>query len=188
MPNLIDLLQGTNQVLPAAVRNYERRLNVLESIRISTISDVPAFSVAPSALARWAWRQVLRLSGRGNNVRLVTSTIRSAVGATQHRRPAPGAVLYEVQIAFFGLEEHETPSVNGNVGVRCSCPAYYFWCWYANHSAGCNFGTRFAPYIRKTPPPPVGLPYRNPSNIPMICKHLILLSNVLSSINFYRAP
>jgi hypothetical protein len=186
MPSLPQLLDGTNAVLPVAITNFNLRLNAVESVRVATLADVPAFSIAPTALFRWAWAQALRITGRGSSVRLITSTIRSAQGASPTRRVAQSALAYEVQIAFLGLEPGQLPDVDGNVGVRCSCPAYYFWFSYANQQNGCSFGTRFAPYVRKTPPDDPRYPPKNPNNIPGMCKHLILLSSILPSMSVYR--
>jgi hypothetical protein len=41
-------------------------------------------------------------------------------------------------------------------------------------------------YVRKTPNPPLGRPFRNPLAVPSICKHLLRSSRALSQRNFLR--
>lgn len=38
-------------------------------------------------------------------------------------------------------------------------------------------------YIRKTPPPPEGRPYKNPNHIPGLCKHQLRLIHLLIQNN-----
>jgi hypothetical protein len=65
------------------------------------------------------------------------------------------------------------------VRLRCECEAFYFWFIYANKLHEALAGGDFPKYRRKTPPPPVGLPYKNPRNYPGMCKHLFALGKAL---------
>lgn len=59
------------------------------------------------------------------------------------------------------------------VSVICSCADFRFtWSWWLNRDKAL-VGSRPKPYTRKTPPPPIGYPYRNPEELPGICKHII---------------
>lgn len=54
-----------------------------------------------------------------------------------------------------------------------NCPDFkWTWAWY-DAKQRALVGKRPEPYTRKTPPPPDGLPYRNPLKVAGICKHLI---------------
>lgn len=57
--------------------------------------------------------------------------------------------------------------------VRCSCPDYRFTWAEWNKRNKSLAGRNFPKYVRKTPPPPRGRPYRNPDEAPGLCKHLI---------------
>jgi hypothetical protein len=67
----------------------------------------------------------------------------------------------------------EKPSTKDpKVTVRCTCKDYYFtWGWW-NFKQGAMFGRQQKPYVRKTPPPPDGYPYRNPNKYAGSCKHV----------------
>jgi len=97
-----------------------------------------------------------------------------------------GAGVYSTRLWFTRMP---TP-VSGNlpdlsqttVLARCACQAYYFYFVYANAKIGGQIsGNRFKPYVRKTPPPPAGYPYKNPGDIPGVCKHIIFLINTLKA-------
>lgn len=57
--------------------------------------------------------------------------------------------------------------------VRCTCAWYYFAGWFADNKRQAHAGTFMPRYIRKTPPPPIGRAYVNPSLTPNVCKHLL---------------
>lgn len=95
---------------------------------------------------------------------------------------------YNTNIVFYGVEDPytEPPELDKNpVRVSCSCPAYYYYFWYANKQAKAHSRGNLRPYIRKTPPPPAGLPYKNPDKIPGLCKHLIAFSNYLNLGDYF---
>jgi hypothetical protein len=119
-----------------------------------------------------------------SKMKVVTSTVRaSGIGN-------PGELAmsaYICQIAFYGVDFSKgPPGPNNNVGVRCSCPAYYFWFSFANQLRGCSFGTRYKPYTRKTHLSDERYPPKNPNNIPGMCKHLLLVASTLQHTDFYR--
>lgn len=56
--------------------------------------------------------------------------------------------------------------------IRCDCRDFiYTWAYY-DFRTGNLWGPPPKPYIRKTPAPPVGRPYRNPNGYPGFCKHI----------------
>jgi hypothetical protein len=95
---------------------------------------------------------------------------------------------YITQLAFYEFKPNKTPDPLGNVGCRCGCPAYYFWFSEANRQSGAAYGARFKPYQRKTPITHGGYPPKNPSMVPGMCKHLLLLSATLQSSSYFIPP
>ena len=65
------------------------------------------------------------------------------------------------------------------IQVRCSCEDFYYTAWYYDKRHKVLLGPKMKPYVRKTPPPPAGLPYRNPRKLPIFCKHILQLVNRL---------
>lgn len=63
-------------------------------------------------------------------------------------------------------------SVN-NVKVRCQCLDHYFRFATWNFNDKSIYGRAPKPYRRKTPPPPIGRPWANPSRTPGLCKHIL---------------
>jgi hypothetical protein len=124
---------------------------------------------------------VKHMSFRGTHMEVFISTVRASgrdTGGTATK-------AYVCQLAFF---EGNTPHKGffGRVGCRCSCPAYYFWFSEANRRAGASYGSRFTPYKRKTPLNS-GYPPKNPSMIPGMCKHLLLMTSDLQNAGVFRA-
>jgi hypothetical protein len=141
---------------------YQSGENIVESIRVTTFV--------------------------GSKMKVVTSTIRAS-GRTTRATPPDylPQLAYIVQFAFYGVDTQKEPaSPLHKIGCRCSCKAYYFYASWANMAHGCSFGTRFRPYVRKTPPDDPRYPPRNPSNIPMLCKHQLLLAATLQNSDFYK--
>jgi hypothetical protein len=106
MATLMQLVRGTQTVLPIAMIRYMDGMNVVESIRVTTFL--------------------------GTKMKIVTSTVRAS--GRHPRKPESGETpdqAYIVQLAFYGVDE-KTSSPTNNVGVRCSCKAYYFWMSWAN--------------------------------------------------------
>ena len=162
MPNLLQLVQGSESILPIAMIRYQSGENIVETMRAATFA--------------------------GTKMKVVTSTVRAS-GRTTRATPPDflPQLAYIVQFAFYGVDTMaEAPSPLNKVGCRCSCKAYYFWFSYANLLNGCAFGTRFKPYVRKTPIDDPRYPPKNPNNIPGLCKHLLLLAATLQNSDFYR--
>jgi len=162
MATLMQLVRGTQRVLPTAFIRYTDGMNVVESIRVTTFV--------------------------GSKMKVVTSTVRAS--GRHPRKPESGETpdqAYIVQIAFYGVDVGKAPpSVTDNVGTRCSCKAYYFWFAWPNMANGCSFGTRFKPYVRKTAPDNPRYPPKNPGNIPGLCKHQLLVAATLQNSDFYK--
>ena len=71
---------------------------------------------------------------------------------------------------------------NDKIKVRCSCPDFRFMWHRWDHTKEHALRGPLIPYRRKTPPPEQGgMPYRNPEEIPGLCKHLIKVFNELST-------
>ncbi len=92
----------------------------------------------------------------------------------------PGTVQY-IQRPSYSL----TPCA-----VGCMC-ADFCWTWahYVNDRGSGAAALSYYPstgYIRKTPPPPRGRPWRNPNRTASICKHLMIAGRQLSQRGFLR--
>ena len=65
--------------------------------------------------------------------------------------------------------------------VRCSCKDYFFtWRW-ENFKYNALYGALGRKYIRKTPPPPAGYPYRNPTKVTGFCRHIYQVMMLLKN-------
>lgn len=94
---------------------------------------------------------------------------------------------YNTSIFFYNidLKNGERPDLNSSViRCSCSCPAYYFYFSYANRIGGVHARRPLRPYVRKTPPPPEGLPLRNPAELAGVCKHIAAFANFLSEDDY----
>lgn len=123
------------------------------------------------------------------------STNKQVIIKSQVFAMTPGAFPYQQTLVFSGVDfvekkdkEHPLPVTlrNGNLvfaeelnsqthpmQLRCSCPDFkWTWAWF-DAKEKVLVGKRPEPYVRKTPPPPEGLPFRNPIKVPGMCKHLI---------------
>jgi hypothetical protein len=149
----------------AAFPETERRQHSIDPVRIEQMSWIP-----------YRGMNTLLIRGLANN-------------AGRHYHPL---ILFKA-VNFTEGEDHiqftsDTGSVhsiapisydNNQVLVRCSCPDMY---WRGVHYLKLDnslYGRDRSPYERKTPPPPEGRPYANPLQMPIMCKHLIKLSNSL---------
>lgn len=70
---------------------------------------------------------------------------------------------------------------------RCTCKDWYFVCSYSAWKHKVIFGAKAKPYIRKTPAPPVGYPYRNPKLVVIFCKHTLLSTILMSKNGLFKA-
>ena len=161
MATLMQLVKGTQTVLPIAMIRYMDGRNVVESVRVTSFT--------------------------GSKMKVVTSTVRAS-GITTRATPPDylPQLAYIVQLAFYGVEPGTPASPISNVGVRCGCKSYYFVFSWPNMGNGCSFGTRFRPYVRKTDPSDPRYPPKNPSNIPGLCKHILLVASTLQNSDFYK--
>lgn len=86
----------------------------------------------------------------------------------------------EIRLEGNNVVYSEIPGVRTHpVSVICSCMDFRFtWSWWLNRDKAL-VGSKPKPYTRKTPPPPLGYPYRNPQELAGICKHTIACLNYL---------
>ena len=95
---------------------------------------------------------------------------------------------YNTSIFFYNvptLSPADAPDLSVNpVRVSCSCKAYYFYFSYYNKMGGAHARRPLKGYTRKTPPPPDGLPYKNPDHLPGACKHIIAFAQFLSDSDY----
>jgi len=155
VPNIVQLAQGTQIVLPTAYNRYASGENKVETIKVVRFATMEVII------------STIRASGRDTG------------GMAQK--------AYIVQLAFFEFRKDKTPDPLGRVWTRCGCPAYYYWFSESNRQAGASYGARFKPYVRKTPVTDPAYPEKNPSMIPGMCKHLLLLSSTLQNSNFFTS-
>ena len=67
----------------------------------------------------------------------------------------------------------EKPRIDRNpIRIRCSCADFEFRGAWEAFKNGMLYGGRPKKYVRKTPAPPEGRPYANPTHVPMMCKHI----------------
>lgn len=86
----------------------------------------------------------------------------------------PGQVVYMAKPSF----------ENTDVSVLCLCADYYYTWWYYTMRKRSHAGVALPAYTRKTAPPPVGMPFRNSSRSPGICKHLLRMTRDLRQKGF----
>ena len=95
---------------------------------------------------------------------------------------------YKTAIFFYnvaGDSPEDAPDLAKNpVRVACSCPAYYFYFSYWNKMGGAHARRPLRGYVRKTPPPPEGLPFKNPDHLPGACKHILAFANYLHEADY----
>ncbi|MGI0075925.1 MAG: hypothetical protein ACREAU_00785 [Nitrosopumilaceae archaeon] len=60
-----------------------------------------------------------------------------------------------------------------NVRVRCQCLDFYYRFGGFDYTDKSLYGRAPKPYVRKTPPPPIGRPFVNPMKTPGVCKHIM---------------
>ena len=70
---------------------------------------------------------------------------------------------------------------NNPVQVRCDDPSYKFTFGFANQKIKALAGKAFTPYTKKT-----DRPYKNPGNVPGLCKHLVAFVERLKMDGFLR--
>lgn len=69
------------------------------------------------------------------------------------------------------------------VRIRCSCPDFFFTgAYWVKHNIDALYGGALKQYTRKTET----RPERNPQHIPMMCKHLIALTEYMKNSGFMK--
>lgn len=95
---------------------------------------------------------------------------------------------YRTSIFFYNVVDTTVDSrpdlARNPVRVSCSCPAYYFYFSYWNKMGAAHARRPLRGYVRKTPPPPEGLPYKNPMHLPGACKHILAFANYLNDADY----
>lgn len=153
--NILDLLRGTNRVLPVALdRLADGQNSPIKQVRIQEFTSLKTVQ----ALA------VQKASGR----------------FPKSKRPVAKEGFYGQQIKFIMNDREDVgnrlPSIRSDKAkVLCTCDAYYYYFWYYNKQQDAHSGRDLPKYTRKTPPPPVGRDFKNPQKIPGMCKHLAFL-------------
>lgn len=160
MATLRQLLQGTQKVSPQTLKRAPDGNNKpLLSLEIQPFKGVNNLVVSSKQ----------KMSGRW----------------PKGKRPTSSKGIYTQVVRFSfkdsgGTVGKNKPKISKNkVTVRCGCDDYYYKYWFWNKKAKAHEGSSFAPYTRKTPPPPEGRPEVNPSHTPGLCKHLIFTMNEL---------
>lgn len=96
---------------------------------------------------------------------------------------------FEVDVVpSFRMYTHKPSFATQRVQVRCTCADYYFTWWLSLNHYNSLAGPEMPLYKRLTPPPPVGLPLRNPNSVPGACKHITRFSRYLVEKNFVTYP
>lgn len=80
---------------------------------------------------------------------------------------------------FYKLEKLSLE--NTDVNLRCNCPDFYWRANYAHFLNDSLYGKKRTKYESKGIYPPV-----NPTNAPIICKHLIKMQEVLQKSNLFK--
>lgn len=96
-------------------------------------------------------------------------------------------ICFEILPGTFVYSERPSAS-STRVAVNCTCSDYYFAWGVWNSREGAYAGVSLKTYKRVTPPPPEGHPYKNPNQIPGLCKHIFYLAEKLASSNNWLAP
>lgn len=92
---------------------------------------------------------------------------------------------YNTTVIFYKVEKGVPPELDKNpVRISCSCRAYYFYFSYWNKVLGVHARRPLKAYVRKTPPPPEGLPEKNPEHLAGACKHVLAFANFLNTSDY----
>lgn len=150
MPTAIELVRGTQKVLPTAFERYTDGLNKITSMRVTSFV--------------------------GTKMRIFSFTIRSS----GEYGPPNTLYGVQVGFIGVEDAKAKPSASRSRCICRCTCNAYYFWASFANIKNKAHFGAKFKPYIRKTPISDPRYPPKNPMEIPMMCKHQLLAIASLS--------
>lgn len=166
MASILDLLRGTQKVLPVALdRLSDGKNSPIKQVRVQEFPSIKTVQVLA----------VQEASGR----------------FPKSQRPIAKAGFYGQQIKFIFEDREDVgnrlPSTRTEKAkVNCSCDALYYYFWWYNRQNDAHSGADYPRYQRKTPPPPDGLPYKNPQKLPGMCKHLAFLVRELRRANVIK--
>lgn len=154
MASILDLLRGTQKVLPVALdRIGDGKNSPIKQVRVQEFTSIKTVQVLATQQA----------SGR----------------FSKSDRPIAKSGFYSQQLRFVFKDKEEVgnrlPSTRDKAKLNCTCDAYYYYFWWWNKKVDAHSGNNYPKYKRKTPPPPEGYPEKNPQKIPGMCKHLAFL-------------
>lgn len=161
MPTLRELLQGTQKIHPKALEwSPDGNNSPLLQLDIQPFKGVNNLVV----------RSKQKYSGRW--------------GIDKHRAVTRDGIYSQVlRFSLAGskrnIAKDKASSARDRCLANCQCSDYYYRWWFGNKKHKAHDGANYKKYVRKTPPPPQGLPHKNPNNVPGICKHLVFLAKYL---------
>jgi len=165
----------------SGLRLSPTRANVAKSpaIRVDTI--IP-FAGVNSALFQLTLKGITQVSSNGYPVNHKVNLLFSGLNVTNEEIKGYIKVTDNTGTYFI-----EPPTANNTeVRVRCSCHDFYFTWGIWNFLQGAIFGNKPRPYVRKTPSPPQGRPFRNPMHYSGGCKHVWNAVNYLKQNGFMK--
>jgi len=161
------LATGTNR-MDGGVRQGNSAFVQLLDIKISPAFGTKMLTI--SSRSKTGWIQSIQLFG---------------VNVAQTKEELTGKIITLSDPAT-KKTYYMNPIRQGESGIRvsCNCPSLRFDFSYELLQQGA-LGRKFIPYTRKTPPPPLGRPYRNPNHIPGACKHILRLFTLMSNTGMF---
>jgi hypothetical protein len=142
------------------------KLSPSRSSAPSQSPDIKLDKVIPFAGAKMCLFQISMRGVTQQGVRHRVNILATGIDVTRQDTSDPNKFKFNDKDGDFWIPKIDP--VKSPVKVRCSCHDHYFtWgIWNFNNDA------KPRPYKRLTPAPPVGYPYRNPKQLPGICKHI----------------
>ena len=155
MATILNLLKGTQKVLPVALKRLgDGRNSPIKQVRVQEFKSIKTVQVLSTQ----------RASGR----------------FPKSDRSIAKSGFYKQQVKFIYEDREDVgnrkPSLKSDKAkVSCTCDAHYYYFWFFNKKNDAHAGSNFPRYERKTPPPPEGREEKNPTKTPGMCKHLAFL-------------